>query len=399
MNAENRTKTSTRNCDRVLNLAFSVMLITSFLLYFIIQTSNLTLPIYADRLGATTQVVGLVSGIHGFAALLSRPISGQLADKENRVMLLRLVIISMLLSTFLVTIETGYYMLMISRFLLGFSWGVGSTTCLTMVSGFVPKHRLAFGIGIYGMGHTLAQCIAPAVSLPLSESIGYTLLYKYCCILLIGCFAFTFLLKKEYHQSIKSKCTINLKGMVCLSAAPAAFVNLCNWCAKITITTFLAIYSETLNIGGIAFYFTIQAFVLFVAAPFMSRLVDKLGAIKILIPCQILEFSSLLVVAYSSSIIPIYIAAVISGLGMAGEQPALMSESTRYAEETDRGRASNTYYIGTDLGVIIGSYFSGVLVNLWGYGEMFAIMSLFPLVGLAVFCVVNRAKVKNRHKY
>jgi predicted MFS family arabinose efflux permease len=75
------------------------------------------------------------------------------------------------------------------------------------------------------------------------------------------------------------------------------------------------------------------------------------------------------------------------GLSAAGEQPILMAECVRAADPSKRGRASNTSYLGTDIGQFCGSNLAGILVAYFGYRKMY-MLAVLPIVLCATVFVI-----------
>ena len=69
-----------------------------------------------------------------------------------------------------------------------------------------------------------------------------------------------------------------------------------------------------------------------------------------------------------------------------------MSECVRNADASKRGSASNTSYIGTDLGNFLGSNTAGFLVAYLGYRKMYMAVVVPIIICTIVFVVKKRKK-------
>jgi MFS family permease len=353
---------------------------------------SLTLPRYARDLGATSQAVGLLAGIYALCAFCIRPFSGQLVDNENKIVLLRIILVLILISVFGLTLSKKYWFLVAFRGLNGFAWGVGSTLCMTIATESFPERNMAGGIGIYGLGQTIAQTVAPVFALPVANHLGYNNLYYVnviliiICLLLTGFFKITPVPKHSRHYSL------DLKKMIHVPAILPASLTLCGTIGKSSVMAFLVIFGETLNIGNIGLYFTVQAATVFISRPFISRMADKHGILKILIPCEALAVVGLIIIALSHSLPVFLIAAIFMGVSAAGEQPILMAECVRSADASRTGRASNTSYVGLDVGQFVGSNLAGILVAYLGYRKMYALATSPIILCTIVFVVLYKRR-------
>jgi len=77
------------------------------------------------------------------------------------------------------------------------------------------------------------------------------------------------------------------------------------------------------------------------------------------------------------------LAGVAVGIGFATAQPALQALAIDLAEPAERGAAIATFWAFTDFGVITGSFVSGQIVSVSGFGTVFVVSAVMPLVGVA----------------
>lgn len=365
------------------NPQFLLIFTIAFFVYMSSTMLSQTLPKYANDLGASAQAVGLLSGMFQIAALSMRPISGQIVDNENRLKTLRMVLLGVLVSVIGFTFSKNYWMLIVFRALHGLSWGTGSTLMMTIAASCFPHEEMTAGIGVYGLGQVAAQTIAPTFAIPVALRLGYNILYIGNVLLILMCLCITFFLHIEAPEHKQRKYSYNLKKMVYLPAALPACMTMVNSIAKASIQAFLVIFAGTMDIINIGIYFTLQAATIFVTRPIISRLADKYSTIKLLIPCEIMTILGLLIISFSHSLPPILIAAIIFGIGISGEQPILMAECIKSAPPDSHGNASNTSYVGTDIGGFIGSNLAGITVAFFGYRSMFRLFTI-PVFAMSV---------------
>ncbi|MDF2524059.1 MAG: transporter [Clostridiales bacterium] len=364
----------------------------AFLVYFSNSMLAQTLPKYAHDLGATSQIIGMLSGIFAMCALLMRPISGQMVDTESKKLLLRIVIGIIFLAVTGLTFSHQIWMLILFRGLNGLGWGIGSTLCMTIASSCFDKNNLGTGIGIYGLGQTIAQAVAPMIALEVVQTYSYNFLYQFNVIICAVAFILTYFMKIEEPEKKERKYSVNLNKMVCFPAIPPAMMTLCNSIAQAAITSFLVIFADSISVIGIGIFFTVQACTVLLTRPFWGKATDKYGFLKALVPCEILIVCGLLTIFFSHSLWQFIIAAVLIGSGTAGAQPVLMSECIKRAPSDQRGSASNTSYIGTDIGNFVGSNLAGFVVAWVGYRNLYLLFTLPIIISTLIYTISDRRK-------
>lgn len=375
------------------NKKFISIFVIAFLVYFSNSMLGITLPKYAHDLGATSQVIGTLSGIFAMCALIMRPVSGQIVDNESKKLLLRIVIGIIFLAVTGLTFSHQVWMLILFRGLNGFGWGIGSTLCMTIASSCFDKKNLGTGIGIYGLGQTIAQALAPMIALEVVQYYSYNFLYQFNVIICVLAFVLTFFITVDETKKEDRKYSVNLKNMVCFPAIPPAMMTLCNSIAQASIASFLVIFADSISVIGIGLFFTIQAFTILLTRPFWGKATDKYGFFKALMPCEILITSGMLTIFFSHAIWQFILAAVLIGAGTAGSQPVLMSECIKRAPSDQMGSASNTSYIGTDVGNFVGSNLAGFVVALVGYRNLYLLFTLPIIISTLIYTIYDRRKV------
>jgi MFS family permease len=356
----------------------------AFLIYFSNNMLAQTLPKYAYDLGASAQIIGVLAGAFAVCALMLRPVSGQLVDNENQLLLLRVTIGIILLSVTGLVFSQKVGLLILFRGINGLGWGIGSTLCMTIASGCFTRKKLGSGIGIYGLGQTIAQATAPMIGLNVAAVYGYNFLYQFNVVICAIAFILTYFIVVDTKRHRAHKYSVKISAMIAFPALPPAVMIMANSIAQSSITAFLVIYATSMQITQIGVYFTVQAVTVLCTRPFWGKLTDTYGSYRIILPCEILIALGLFVIYQAAELWQFLVAAVLVGVGTAGDQPALMSECIRRVPSEERGRASNTNFLGIDLGWFIGSNLAGFVVSLVGYQDLYLIFIL-PVVLATIF--------------
>ena len=154
---------------------------------------------------------------------------------------------------------------------------------------------------------------------------------------------------------------------------------------------YISLYAVTNGIAGASLFFTISAAVMIVIRLLLSRYFDTIHVNVFLIPsfiCGMLGFLCLLFMKSQAGLIA---AGVFNGVFSGLTIPLIVAEGIKRSPDTRRGAASATVYIGTDIGVGLGSLIWGGVIDFAGFDAIFIGGIVFLIVD-CVFALVLYAK-------
>jgi dipeptide/tripeptide permease len=105
---------------------------------------------------------------------------------------------------------------------------------------------------------------------------------------------------------------------------------------------------------------------------------------------------SFLIIGFGKSIGTMLVGAAIASLGFGSFQPALFSMCILSETALKRSVASNTLYIGIDLGLFLGPIMGSIVYEMYNYSIMFKSASLMILIALIVFLLLLPAYYRRR---
>ena len=121
------------------------------------------LPFYAEKLGATPSVVGLLVSSYAFCQLIAGPLLGRISDTVGRRPLLLVSQIGTLIGFFILAFATSLWMVFLSRIVDGLTAGNLSLAQAYISDVTEPKNR-AKAFGIIGIAFGIGFLIGPAFS-------------------------------------------------------------------------------------------------------------------------------------------------------------------------------------------------------------------------------------------
>ena len=121
------------------------------------------LPFYAESLGATPFVVGMISSIYGLCSLISGPILGDLSDRYGRRIVLLLSQIGSCIGFIILALSNTLWVVFLSRIIDGVTAG-NLTVAQAYISDVTePQHRTR-AMGLIGASFGLGFILGPAIS-------------------------------------------------------------------------------------------------------------------------------------------------------------------------------------------------------------------------------------------
>ena len=348
-----------------------------------LNMSNALMAIFADSLGASPSVVGIVVSTYAISAMLSRFISAPVIDTYNRKYIVVFAAITMSAAFWGFSLSHTIPSLIAFRLLQGCGMAFGNACCLTMVAELLPKDRYATGIGYYSLAQVAASAVGPFVGLWLSQQIGYNMTYTFTASIMLVAAFLASRIKIDFIRT--KKLVISLHNIIAKEALLPTLMLFLMVTGGVGVGSFLIIFARSRGVTThIGLYYTLSALTMLVSRPLIGKLNDRYGPVRVSIPAMFCNVASYYIISSSNSLIGFLAAAVIGAFGMGACQPAMQALSMKTVTNDRRGAASCTNFIGMDLGTLIGPPIAGSIVQSLGYVAMWRIM-VFPLfIGMLV---------------
>ncbi len=379
--------------DSIWTPVFINIFIVNFLVHACSQVMNTLTAKYAAYLGASSTIVGLTTGMYAYTALLFKMVSAPAIDTFNRKYVLLAADFVIFLSFVGYTISDSVPMLMASRLLQGTGLAFTTTCCLTIASDTLPISKMSSGIGYFALATALAQAIAPNVGLNLAELIGYNRTFAVMGGVMAVAMALVSMLKIDFVKT--KKFVISLKTIVAKECAVPSIILFLLAVAYCTVNSFLVLFAESRGIGtNIGFFFTVYAVTMLFTRPFIGKMADRFGAVRVMIPSMCCFAIAFLIISFSSSLPMFLLAAFISAFGYGGCQPTIQSVNMRSVSKDRRGAASCTSFIGQDCGAMVGPTVAGAVVEAFGYVNMWRFM-IIPILAAMLMTFLFRYSINH----
>ena len=379
--------------DRIFTLGFILVGLATLSQASSLMLVNISIGLLVEReFSLGPQVVGAVIGIQATCALLSRFPVGSWSDRYGSRLfafggaaLMVVSCVAFILSmSFRAAIPIGGgvpILLVLASMLSGVALSMFSTAASTYIAYTVPISRRAEAVGYYGVLQGLAQGFGAGVSIVIVDGMGFGALYAIAGVATVAAAILSLGLREDSRPKSATPMGAGFRlhrGVVAPSLAQYSVI--VGTGAAFSFIPLLGISRGVTNPG---LYFTAVAISSIVARLLTGRIADRRGRFAAIVPGMIVTAVGMYIVSSAASAEAFLLAGVAVGIGFATAQPALQALAIDLAGPAERGTAMATFWAFTDFGVITGSFLSGQIVAVSGFGAVFVVSAVMPLVGVA----------------
>jgi MFS family permease len=349
---------------------------------------------YSKFLGAGVALTGFLTGMFYGVALAMRPVSGPMITRLDKRKLMIGVFGLGAAANLGYALFPTVPLFIAFRFLNGAQYSFVGSLILTRIGDSLPPEKMASGMGIYGVSGSIGMSVAPAAggwlrdfgAARFGELMGYRLLFLYSMAVMLAamipCAASSPDAPGKGGPALRGRWYNNI---FTADAFPVAAIMMFLIMAYSVYSAYIVEFAKERGISGASAFFTVQAAALIVFRPVMGAASDKYGT-RVALPSIALFAASFLITGASRALPALLAASVVSAAGFGAAQPMVQAMAMRVVPRERRGVASNTLYIGMDLG-----FFLGPVLGAWtalragGYGGMFYFAALPAALAGAAF--------------
>jgi MFS family permease len=387
--------------DRIWTPYFTKLFIMNAIANFGLFMMNTLLPRYAEQMGALPSTVGFVASAFAVTALLVRPVVGPATTSFRNDRLFAAANAVILLSFLCCAVADSVPLLVAGRLLQGMGMGFLPPVSMAMVSAALPPRRFASGISMFSLGQALSMAVGPSAGLMVVEHIGYGGLFAFGSVLVGVSVVMSFFLKST-EPARDARFRLSFDNFIAREVLVPTAVLLLLAGAQSCIQSFILIYGGLNGVEEIGLFFTAYALCLIVSRPVSGRMADRFGMDKVIIPGILLFALAFLLISLARSLPMFLLAGAVSAFGYGICQPLIQTLSMKMVSSDRRGVASNTNFIGVDIGFFTMPVIGGWIVDLMrglgtgdvaAYAVMYAGMTVPIGLALLIF-VASRMRMR-----
>jgi MFS family permease len=348
---------------------------------------NTTLPLHMVALGASKTQVGLLFSVGTGVSMVMRPLVGGWIDRYGyRPVMLAGALV--LVATLLVLPTAGTPGLLIALMAgLGGGNGLVSTGAGVLAAQASPPSRRGEALGIYYVATSLAFAVGPPLGFALYAAGGMRRCFLGAAAIGVGIALLISSLRETTPKARPDQRFRWLSRRALPAAATVVAVNI----GYSSIYAFLPLYAIASGLeGNLGWFYALFSVCIIAGRLTLSRLSDRIGRARVVIPAVSATISSYLVLALPPRVPTLAVAAVLLGAGVAVFYPTLLALLVDRTPEAERGSAIGTLSGSFDLGSMVGSMLVGVTVERISYAAGFHVAAGGALLGLVLFVIAER---------
>ncbi len=321
------------------------------------------LPSYLTSLGGA-QHKGLIISLFTITAMISRPLSGKLADKIGRVPVMVCGPIVCVICSAIYPLVSSVAGFLLLRLIHGFSTGFKPTGQTAYLTDVIPAERRGEAMGLLGTTSSVGMAGGPALGGPIADAFGLDVMF-YCSSLLalasiliiLGIketlkdkhpFSFT-LIKIDKHDLFEPRviapCVVMMLGAYAYGA----------------VYTVIPDFGQFVGIKNKGLLFTYLTVASLVVRLLGGKASDKWGRKPVLRFALFIIAIGMLIIGTAETRLQLIIGIVIYGLAQGTASPTLLAWATDLSDTRHRGKGIASLYMAMEFGIGIGAFISGLL--------------------------------------
>jgi len=350
------------------------------------------LPLYLTSQGLSASQIGLIMGITALGALVMRPSAGRAVDRRGSrpVILFGQSLLAICLSAYF--LFTGFFPLLLIRFLHGAAQSFYSTACVTFASSVESPQNTAAAISLFTVFTMVGLGAATSIAPFLYHSFDFFPLVGISLLTLGASISFT-LWRARPISPIHDADRLAFSSVLHLPAVLAPTV--CLFASNVifsTLFTFIPLYALSESVPGYSsFYIAFAVAVIFTRLSVQS-LTQAFPAEKVAAAASLANVASALIIVFFPSTLSFALSGILIGLGFGVIFPALTVYVIQRIPPASKGTGLSILTAAGDVGNALGAAVLGVVAEVLGFRWVFVSASLVVLFCVRYFYVTLVSK-------
>ena len=342
-----------------------------------------TLPIYLSKSGSNEIEIGILIGIFAVSSLVLRPFVGRALLKVPEKKFLIVGALLYALTSVAYLLAPPFWPFFTVRVFHGIGYAISFTAIMTFIGNISPEAHRGQILGYFFLSYNISGALAPSLGMLLINHFSFTILFLVCLGLSLCALLITNQLGRRQvapleDSSIEDGFFLSRKA---LPPSIIAFFFSFIWGA---LTAFFALYATNCGVVNPGLFFTTVAMMLILGRTLGGKILDLYSREKVILPCLTTYILSMVILAFSKTILMFILVAAIWGIGHAFLFPSLVAYILDHAGPS-RGPAMGTFTFFGDLGMCLGPVIMGFIIHATSYQTMFLCLALTGLINLNYF--------------
>lgn len=287
------------------------------------------LPTYANSLGASGFMLGLIFGGFSLARLVTMPIVGQLSDRNGRKPFIVLGLLMQVLAAFAFILCVEPWQLVATRMFQGIAGAMIIPISMAYVGEISPSGREATYMGWFTFALFIGFGVGPATGGIVKDHFSFTanfiLLGSLCFIAFLAVLIFLPEIRPG-GDKMKSRSAVNYRQLLANPVLRCLFFfRIANSFGRGVIATFLPLIGESLfglTTTQVGIVLSANLIMTGLLQPLFGHLADKLGRPALIISGVLVQSACMVIIPWASGFVPLLIVNLIMGTAGAMAIPA-----------------------------------------------------------------------------
>jgi DHA1 family multidrug resistance protein-like MFS transporter len=362
------------------------------------------LPIYAESLGATGIWIGAIFAGFALSRAIFMPIIGSLSDRRGRrAFVLTGLLLYTLLSIAYIAADSVLLLTGV-RFLHGLASAMVIPVAMAYVADLSPEGREGRVMGTFMVSMFLGMGFGPLVGGVIKDLLGMNAVFLamsvFSAISLVTCILFLPESAGSAHKRTPLRETLKNRIM-----RPVLFFRVMNAFANGTFMVFFPILvaaplafaagGAELSSGEIGIIISASILSTALLQRAFGGLADRHSKPLLILAGSVIVSAALLFMPFLHGFLPLFIVAIVFGIGSGMAIPASTSLVTIAGRETGQGAAMGAFNTAMSVGMITAPLFFGAVYDLAGIVWVFAGGAVISGVSaLLFFAMAHRAGIR-----
>lgn len=347
---------------------------------------------FTRSIGSSALLAGFIAAMMNLCALFFRPFAGRLTDRVSKYRLAFIGGALLFVAGIGYALATTAWLIAIFRIVNGLGFALCSVCMATWLSGILPRQRIGTGMGYYGMMNALGMAIAPALGIYVYRHFSYR--WAFCCAAIFSgalMILIQFIVDRGAPQAVKPAAQPKKMRLVQPKVVPIALIIMILSIPYFATQAYLVEYVAERHLHVmVASFFLIYAIILLVMRLALKDYFDRVPFQYFLLAGVISNGIGMLGLTF---LVNNWLL-VVAACGLAGGYGLMYSvcqaTALLVAPLDEQGLANSTFYIGMDLGMVLGPVIGGALFDflprVWFYPVL---LLTLPIVGV-IFLIYRR---------
>ena len=377
---------------------FTVLLLCVFCSLLGVGIVSPLLPLYAEAMGASGVLLGMIFSSFTITRAVVIPIIGPLSDRRGRKLFLLIGFGGFTVATLGYLLATTPLHLIVTRAIQGATAGMMLPIARAFIGDLCPRGEEGKWQGIANAAFFGGFGVGPLIGGPIAEWYGYNTAFYVMGIICLLSFllALRFLPESRSrqggggHRSITEPFRlVHTNGMFRGLSAYRAGLALARGC----FMTFLPLFAASslkIGVGLIGTMLACHNLLRAAVQPYFGGLADRFNKRTLVIVGAILQILFFILIPHEYSYWQLLMLVAFGGIAAAVAMPALTALYTEQGRTSGMGTAMSMEMLAMAIGMGIGPILGGVVADALNVASVFYFSAGVQLISLALFFMLTR---------